>query len=133
MDWRDQLVAYLHTRLPSAEEISLGRLSGMPAGASNETIGVDLHVRCDGQETIVPMVLRPEKTDGILAPYDIKRQFRVMRALSRTNVPVPAVAWYEPNPAIIGAPFFFMTRERGETLPLFWYGGQGTRLRAVAS
>jgi aminoglycoside phosphotransferase (APT) family kinase protein len=133
VDWRDSLTDYLRTRLPSADEVRLGRLSGMPAGASNETIGIDIHVRCDGQETILPMVLRPERSNGILAPYDIERQFRVMRALSRTSVPVPAVAWYEPDRAVIGAPFFFMTREQGETLPLFWYGGQGPRLRSVAA
>ena len=133
MDWRDNLTAYLRTRLPSAQDVVLGQLSGMPAGASNETIGVDIHVHCDGINSVLPMVLRPERSDGILAPYDIQRQFWVMRALSRTSVLVPTVAWYEPDAAVIGAPFFFMTRERGETLPLFWYGGQGPRLHAVAA
>ena len=132
MDWRANLTAYLRQRLPSADDVSLGTLSGMPAGASNDTIGVDLVVRCGDTESILPMVLRPQRQEGILAPYDISRQFRVMRALARTDVPVPAVAWLEPNVEIIGAPFFFMTRERGETLPLFWYGGRSPRLEAVA-
>jgi aminoglycoside phosphotransferase (APT) family kinase protein len=45
-----------------------------------------------------------------------------MRALASTAVPVPAVAWYEPDPNVLGVPFYVMERVRGETLPLFWYG-----------
>lgn len=132
MDWRANLATYLDRQLPSADGVALGELSGMPAGASNDTIGVDIVVRTGDRDHTIPMVLRPERREGILAPYDISRQFRVMRALARTDVPVPSVAWLERDPSIIGAPFFFMTRERGETLPLFWYGGRSPRLEAVA-
>ncbi|MEP6870862.1 MAG: phosphotransferase family protein, partial [Anaerolineaceae bacterium] len=70
-------------------------------------------------------------SDGILAPYDVGRQFRVMRALARTAVPVPAVLWHETDDSILGAPFFLMVRIPGETLPLFWHG-QSPRLMAAA-
>jgi aminoglycoside phosphotransferase (APT) family kinase protein len=56
-----------------------------------------------------------------------------MRALSRTAVPVPAVAWYEADAAVLGAPFFVMSRVQGETPPLFWYGGSTSRVRAAAA
>jgi aminoglycoside phosphotransferase (APT) family kinase protein len=45
-----------------------------------------------------------------------------MRALSFSDVPVPTVAWYEPDPAVLGMPFYFMSRLRAETQPLLWYG-----------
>jgi len=122
MDWRARLAAYLSRRLPSATAVEIVNLRGMPAGASNDTVAIDLRVTSDGATFDVEVVLRPERADGILAPYDVHRQFRVMRALQATAVPVPAVAWYEPNPSILGAPFFLMSRVRGETLPLFWYG-----------
>ena len=131
MDWRDRLLAYLQAQLPSADLIEIGRLSSMPAGASNETVALDLRITSDGVTTTVPLVLRPQRQDGILAPYDVERQFRVMRALARTAVLVPAVLWYESDPAIFGAPFFFMERVVGETLPLFWYG-RSERLLAAA-
>lgn len=122
MDWRDRLAAYLAAKLPSAESIEIVNVRGMPAGASNDTVSLDLRFGCDGTFLDVPLVLRPERPDGILAPYDVARQFRVMRQLATTAVPVPSVAWYEADRAVIGAPFFFMERLQGETLPLFWYG-----------
>ncbi len=131
MDWRERLLSYLRAQLPSADTLEFSRLSGMPAGASNETIALDLRVTCGGRSADVPLVLRPQRNDGILAPYDVERQFRVMRALSRTAVPVPAVCWFETDPAIIGAPFFFMQRVVGETLPLFWFS-PSERLLAAA-
>jgi aminoglycoside phosphotransferase (APT) family kinase protein len=132
MDWRAALAAYIHSRLPSAEAVEIVGLRGMPAGASNETIGIDLRVSCDGCTYTLPLVLRPQRTGGILAPYDVARQFNVMRALSGTTVPVPAVLWHEPDSAVLGAPFFLMERVAGETLPLFWYGSRTPRLEAAA-
>ena len=132
MDWRDWLAAYLATKLPSADSVTVTNVRGMPAGASNDTVGLDLHVTCDGHAFDVPLVLRPERPDGILAPYDVSRQYRVMRALAATHVRVPAVAWYEPDTAVLGAPFFVMERIPGETLPLFWYG-HSERLPAAAA
>lgn len=131
MAWREGLTAYLQARLPSADLVRIGRLTGMPAGASNDTVGLDLEVRCDGRAFEIPLVLRPQRADGILAPYDVGRQFRVMRALARTAVPAPAVLWYEANESVLGAPFFLMERVTGETLPLFWYG-PSPRLMAAA-
>ena len=132
MDWRARLAAYLAERLPSASSVEIVNLQPMPAGASNDTAAIDLRVTSGGFALDVELVLRPERPDGILAPYDVHRQFRVMRALQRTAIPVPSVAWYETDPSILGAPFFFMARVRGETLPLFWYAA-GPRLLAAAS
>lgn len=131
MPWREGLTAYLHARLPAADEVRIGRLVNMPAGASNDTVGLDLEVQCDGHEFATPLILRPQRADGILAPYDVGRQFRVMRALGRTAVPVPAVLWYEADESALGTPFFLMERVVGETLPLFWYG-PSPRLVAAA-
>jgi aminoglycoside phosphotransferase (APT) family kinase protein len=131
VDWRTALLAYIAARLPSADSVEFSRLLAMPAGASNETVGVDLRVTCDGHALDVPLVLRPQRSDGILAPYDVGRQFRVMRALAQTAVPVPGVCWFEPSSEVLGAPFYFMERVRAETLPLFWYG-PSERLRAAA-
>jgi aminoglycoside phosphotransferase (APT) family kinase protein len=131
MDWRETLAAYLAGKLHSAESVEIVNVRGMPAGASNDTVAFDARIHCAGSLVDLPLVLRPERPDGILAPYDVERQFRIMRALARTAVPVPAVAWHEPDATILGAPFYMMQRLRGETLPLFWYGHSG-RLDAAA-
>jgi aminoglycoside phosphotransferase (APT) family kinase protein len=132
VDWQARLLAYLRARLPSADSIEIARFAGMPAGASNETIAIDVRVACDGRSWDVPLVLRPQRNDGILAPYDVGRQYRVMRALASTAVPVPAVCWFEPGGEVLGTPFFFMERVPAETLPLFWYG-PSERLHAAAA
>jgi aminoglycoside phosphotransferase (APT) family kinase protein len=131
MDWRERLAAYLGAKLTSAEAVTIARVGRMPAGASNETIALDVAVTCDGVETSLPLVLRPQRPDGILAPYDIGRQFTIMRALADTDVPVPTVAWHEPDAAILGVPFFLMHRLQCETPPLFWYG-PGPRVDSAA-
>lgn len=131
MAWREDLEAYLRARLAAADDVRIGRLTAMPAGASNDTVGIELEVACDGHEFTLPLVLRPQRPDGILAPYDVGRQFRVMRALARSDVPVPAVLWHESDVRVLGAPFFLMERVVGETLPLFWYGAS-PRLTAAA-
>jgi aminoglycoside phosphotransferase (APT) family kinase protein len=133
MDWQASLAEHLRALLPAAESVDVARAFRMGAGASNETIGLDLRVVSGGIAHVLPLVLRPERTHGILAPYDIASQFRVMRALQGTPVPVPAVAWYETTGAVIGAPFFVMYRMEGETLPVFWYGGHSPRLDAIAA
>lgn len=133
MAWRESLEAYLAGRLPAADTVRIARVGAMPAGASNQTVAIDVAVVCDGIQTTVPLVLRPQRSVGTLAPYDVRRQFTVMRALQRTAVPVPAVAWLEADPGILGAPFYLMSRLQAETLPLFWYGGGSPRLPAAAA
>lgn len=133
MDWRANLTAYLEDRFPSAESVEIARVTGLPAGASNETVALDLRFVVEGRAFVLPVVLRPERSDGILAPYDVGRQFRVMRALYTTPVPVPAVFLFEDDRSALGTRFFLMERVRGETLPLFWYGGQTPRLAAAAT
>ena len=131
MSWREALAVYLAGRLPAADAVEVVHVRGMPAGASNDTVSFDARISCDGAVIDVPLVLRPERPDGILAPYDVSMQYQVMRALAKTPVPVPAVAWYEPDPNVLGAPFYIMERVQGETLPLFWYG-RSPRLNAAA-
>jgi aminoglycoside phosphotransferase (APT) family kinase protein len=132
MHWTERLAAYLREQLPAAERVEVRNPRAMPAGASNETVGFDLCVWADGCTWALPMVLRPQRETGILAPYDVSRQYRVLRALAGTRVPVPTAAWLEPTGAVLGVPFYVMSRVRGETLPLFWHG-RSERLPAAAA
>jgi aminoglycoside phosphotransferase (APT) family kinase protein len=63
-------------------------------------------------------VLR-KKPDGALLPsaHAIDREYRVMRALEHTDVPVPRMLGYCDDPNVIGAPFFVMAYIEGRT---FW-------------
>lgn len=63
-------------------------------------------------------VLR-KKPNGVLLPsaHAIDREYRVIRALANTGVPVPRVRCYCEDPAVIGAPFYLMDFVEGR---IFW-------------
>lgn len=54
----------------------------------------------------------------IFPTHDLRLQFDVMGLVaSATAAPVPGVLWYEPEAAVIGAPFFVMERADGDVPP----------------
>ena len=59
--------------------------------------------------------LRPPEP-GLLEPYDLQRQWDVLRALEDTSVRAPRVLWNEPTGNVLGRPFFVMARAPGEVI-----------------
>jgi aminoglycoside phosphotransferase (APT) family kinase protein len=77
-------------------------------GRSTDTFLVDL----DNGERIV---IRVEPSAfRVVYEYDLAREALVMDALARnTDIPVPKVLFYEPDPAILGSPFLVIERREG--------------------
>lgn len=84
-------------------------------GFSNETVIIDVAWTDDGCEQNETFVLRtsPLPGRGLLAPYNVARQFRIMRCLDGTGVPVPKTLWLEESPEVLGRPFFIMAKVPG--------------------
>lgn len=99
----EALARWLSKRLPSEERLSLERIGG---GQSNPTWFVDFGS--------TRLVLR-KKPDGpiLKGAHAIEREYRVMRALKATEVPVPEVRWLEEDASILGTPFYVMSRLEG--------------------
>jgi acyl-CoA dehydrogenase len=76
-------------------------LSQLTGGQSNPTYKIS-----DGK---VHYVLR-KKPSGVLLPsaHAVDREYRVMKALASTDVPVPQMLAYCEDESIIGTPFFIM-------------------------
>ena len=85
-------------------------------GFSNETVILDTawrDDRCDREERYV---VRIEPADGGMFPpqtphcaVSVEVQYRAMKAVAEAGVsPVPPLFGYEPDPAVLGAPFFVM-------------------------
>lgn len=79
----------------------------LSAGHSNETYllsGLDRILRT------------PPSEAGLLPPYDMPRQFRIMDRVGRAEggPPVPRMRELCEDPSVIGDPFFTMDRARGE-------------------
>lgn len=93
----------LSTQKTQATLASLERIAG---GQSNPTYFLTV----DGQS----MVLRKAPSgDGLPGAHAVDREFRVLRALPNSGVPVPKVFRLETDRAILGAPFYLMERVPG--------------------
>lgn len=100
------LEGWLRHVLPKRLGLHVERISG---GQSNPT----WFVTWGGQE----MVLRRKPVGPILpGAHAIEREFRVLKALEPTDVPVPRVIHLEEDPDILGAPFYLMERLNGRVL-----------------
>jgi len=132
----DALVAWLHLQNPEADSLRLQAYESLDIGHSAEMFALRLVADVHGREEIKDIVvrLRPREP-GLLEPYDLQRQFNVLRALEPTEVRAPKALWIEPTGAILGRPFFVMERLPGEVfesrpIPREWDSEPG-RLRRM--
>jgi aminoglycoside phosphotransferase (APT) family kinase protein len=72
-----------------------------------------------GDERDEGFAVRLAPLDGMLAPYDVLGQYRLHEALARSGLPVPAARWVEPDPSVLGLPFYVLERITGR-VPVQW-------------
>ncbi len=112
------LEAWLGQQVPEASNVEITDLVvPQSSGFSNETFLLDARwVEPDGTPTEARLVLRSQPALHHLFPEIdiIAQQYTVMRQLGRhSNVPVPRTRWAEPDPTVLGGPFFVMDRLDG--------------------
>jgi aminoglycoside phosphotransferase (APT) family kinase protein len=66
--------------------------------------------------------LRP-RPPALLEPYDLKRQYEILRALEHTPVRIPRALWPEESGEVLGRPFFVMERVPGRVYEMEVPGG----------
>jgi len=93
--------------------LALSGFERPPAGRSSDTVMFTATWKGSGGERIRPLVLRLEASGGIFLRPDVVREARVLEGLEPTRVPVPHVLGREPDPSVLGAPFFVMDRIAG--------------------
>jgi len=98
------LEAFLRRTLgPLAGPMRLEKISG---GQSNPTFFLSFDDR--------RLVLRKKPAgEGLPSAHAVDREYRVMKALAATALPVPPVLLYHAEPALIGTPFYLMERVEG--------------------
>lgn len=97
------LETYFRHALPDADGPL--RIEAIPGGQSNPTFFVTLGAR--------RLVLRKQPPDALPSAHAIDREYRIMAALADSAVPVPEMLFYCADPAVIGTPFYVMTRIEG--------------------
>jgi len=119
---RQRLTAWLAAQLPGAAGVRIDGLDRVELGHSAETLLLTVAWRRgnhDHHEDVVVRIRPP--APGLLEPYDLKRQFDILRALEGTPVRAPRALWYEGSGEVLGREFYVMERRAGvvyeRTLP----------------
>ncbi|CAN7772134.1 phosphotransferase family protein [Variovorax sp. LjRoot84] len=104
----DCLQLHLQRALPGLDgPMRLARIGG---GQSNPTFFVDFDNRA--------LVLRKQPPGELLpSAHAVDREYRVLRALAGTDVPVPRTVLYCDDRAVVGTPFYVMEKLEGRVMP----------------
>ena len=111
-----RLTDWVVLQLPSAQNITLSALKRPGAGISNETYFFDLKWTQHREVFEKHLVVRWPPTGFAAFPrhaYDMGQQFRLLKSLADTAVPVPPVLWMEEDASVIGLPFYVMEKVEG--------------------
>ena len=112
-DVEARLTEWLVQQLPDARDVRVEGLDRVEVGHSAETLAMTVVV--DGDRRDVVVRIRPEPP-GLLEPYDLHRQFTILRALDPTPVPSPRALWYEPTGDVLGRELYVMERLPGRVI-----------------
>src|SRR6476619_3014787 len=93
---RAALASWLATKLTADGDVTLSEFRGPGAtGFSNETLIVDASWSSSGAQQQHTFVVRVAPSGYTLFPDPaFDTQYRVLRALQATSIPVPNVRWY---------------------------------------
>ena len=110
----ERLEIFLREALRGLEgKMQLERIGG---GQSNPTYFVTFDNRA--------MVLRKQPSANILpSAHAVDREYRVMKALAATDVPVPKMVLFHAERDVVGTPFYMMERLPGRVFPHYALSG----------
>jgi aminoglycoside phosphotransferase (APT) family kinase protein len=106
----ERLTAWLRGQL-NAGDVRVEGLDRVNFGHSAEMMVLTI-VTGETRRDVV-LRLRP-KPPALLEPYDLARQFTILRALRDSAVRVPPALWLEDSGDVLGRPFLVMERVGGD-------------------
>jgi aminoglycoside phosphotransferase (APT) family kinase protein len=125
-DLAARLARFLAARLGDVEAVRVVGLERSTEGFSQETFAVDAEVSRRGVRATRAWVVKREPVSGLLEPYDLEPEFRVLHALSDDPLPSPPTPWFERDPSVLDRPFYVMERLPGVVpVPAPGPGGDG--------
>jgi aminoglycoside phosphotransferase (APT) family kinase protein len=111
---RDALTTWIRSRLPDADDVWIEGLDRVEFGHSAEMMVFTVVEVIGGKQHRQGVVVRMRpRPPALLEPYDLKRQFDVLRSLEPTRVRAPRVLWLEESGDVLSRPFFVMERVAG--------------------
>lgn len=114
-DRERRLTEWVRAQVPDADDVRLEGIDRVSFGHSAEMMSLSVITRRGGRDARQDVVLRLRpRPPALLEPYDLARQFAILRALADTPVRVPPALWLEPSAEVLGRPFFVMERVDGD-------------------
>ena len=113
-EFAERLTGWLQTQIVDADRVHIEGLDRVTFGHSAEMMMLTVvSDHADGQRRRdVVLRLRP-KPPALLEPYDLPRQFTILKALEGTAVRAPRALWLEDTGEVLGRPFLVMERVDG--------------------
>jgi len=114
-DVNARLARWIETQLVDARNVRLEGFEVADFGHSAETLLFSVVWQTGGEERREDVVLRTRPPGvGLLPPYDLGRQFEILRKLEGTPVRSPRALWHEPTGDVLGRDFYVMERIDGD-------------------
>lgn len=115
IDIAERLAYWLRAQVTDADGVRIEGLDRVTFGHSAEMMIVTVVTTRDGRECSQDVVVRMRpKPPALLEPYDLGRQFEILRALESTPVRAPRALWLEDTGDVLGRPFLVMERVAGD-------------------
>jgi aminoglycoside phosphotransferase (APT) family kinase protein len=119
-----QLTQWLRAQQPDADDLRVEGLEHLDFGHSAQMMVFTIVTCRGGSEKRQEVVLRLRPPPpALLEPYDLKRQFDILRALEHSAVRVPRAVWLEDTGDVLGRPFLVMERVAGNVYEMEIPGG----------
>jgi len=110
-----KLERFLLARLPGARGVKMLSLERSTEGFSQETFSFEVEIDLAGEGSPRrAFVAKRAPIAGLLEPYDLEPEFRVLNSLSDDPLPSPPTPWFESDPGVLERPFYVMERLPGE-------------------
>ena len=120
MTWDEAALArLLRAMVPGATDARVRQVVPLTGGFSAQSARV--RAACDGADGTreLDVVVRRVPEDGLLAPYDVQREYRIILSLQRSPIPVPPVVGCDPTGQYLGGPCLVTGYVPGEPLTFF--------------
>jgi aminoglycoside phosphotransferase (APT) family kinase protein len=98
----------------TGHDAQVRNLTRIPGGFSYETWTFDASWKDDSGPHSARLILRRAPRGGVLEPYDASKEFRILRSLEGSEVPVPRALWVDASGSVLGTSFYVMEHVEGE-------------------
>lgn len=127
----EQLAEHLRHRLPERPALQVSELWRSPGGMSRQTWFADVAWEGADGPGAQRLTIRIDHEDGSVVPTPLWWEYRVMKSLYGSSVPVAEPLWYEEDPRWFGRDFYVRDCVPGDASPkpLFAPGGDERRAK----